>query len=241
MAVVGLGPGGEHTLTIEAKNALQKAEIIIGYKTYIKLVKNFEFDTSDKKFLEFGMKKEIERAKKALNTASEGKKVAVVSSGDPGVYGMAGPILELSKHYNIDVEVIPGLTASNASASVLGAPLMHDYVTISLSDLLTPFDVIKNRVKKAAEGDFVITLYNPKSNQRQVQFQTIIELLLELKSHDTPVGIVKNCKRPNERAILTTLSQIPYDEVDMLSTVIIGNSQSYIELDKFITPRGYKI
>ncbi len=187
------------------------------------------------------MKKEVERAKKALSTARSGKKVAVVSSGDPGVYGMAGPILELCKDYNVDVEIIPGLTAANASASVLGAPLMHDYVCISLSDLLTPFETIKNRVIKAVEGDFVICFYNPKSNQRQTQFQTIIELLMSLKDHTTPVGIVKNCKRPNQKIILTCLAQIPFEEVDMVSTVIVGNSQSYIQLGQFITPRGYQI
>ncbi len=187
------------------------------------------------------MKKEIERAKVALSTAETGKNVVVVSSGDPGVYGMAGPILELGRNYEVKIEVIPGLTAANASAAALGAPLMNDYACISLSDLLTPFEVIKNRVKAAAQGDFVIVFYNPKSKQRQIQFQRIVELLLELKAHTTPVGIVKNCKRPDEKVILTSLDKIPVDEVDMASTVIIGNSQSYIEFDRFITPRGYQI
>lgn len=240
--MVGLGPGGESTLTEEAKNALKKAEVIIGYKTYINIVKELEsIDVKEKELVDFGMKKEVERAKRALDTAKEGKKVAVVSSGDPGVYGMAGPVLELNKDYNLEVQIIPGLTSANASAALLGAPLMHDYVTISLSDLLTPFHLIKTRVKKAVEGDFVITIYNPKSKQRKEQFNIIIELLRELKNPKTPVGIVKNGHRPGEKIILTTIDDIPFEEVDMLSTLIIGNSKSYIDMGKFITPRGYNL
>lgn len=240
--MVGIGPGGEYTLTKEAASILNEAEIIIGYKTYIEMIKDHNvIDLDDKTILDFPMKKELERAEKALSAARQEKKVAVISSGDPGIYGMAGPILELNKYYNVEVKIIPGLTSANASAALLGAPLMHDYVCVSLSDLLTPFEIIKKRIQKAVEGDFVIVLYNPKSNQRKKQFEIIMELLLEQKQHNTPVGIVKNCRRTGEKVILTTLKDIPYEEVDMSSTLIIGNSQSYVEMKKFITPRGYKI
>ena len=201
---------------------------------------------------------EVERCKKALELASGGKKVAVVSSGDAGIYAMAGLVLELAlssgnqdsdikKSKIPEIEVIPGLPAFVSAASILGAPLMHDFASISLSDLLTPLELIKKRVDAAASADFVIILYNPKSKTRLTQLPEAIEIIRRYRADDTPIGLVRNASREDERARITTLSKLPelFSEIDMSSLLIIGNSQSFSSVrgDKewFITPRGYKV
>ncbi|WXR60832.1 precorrin-3B C(17)-methyltransferase [Peptostreptococcaceae bacterium AGR-M142] len=238
--VIGIGPGNEEYMTYECKEAIKDSEVIVGYKTYINLVKDL---ISDKQVIENGMKKEMERCKKAIEEAKKGKKVAVISSGDAGIYGMAGLILELvsKEEEKIEVKVVTGVTSSIQAASVLGAPLMHDFCHISLSDLLTPWDLIKKRVKLAAEGDFVICFYNPRSKGRPDNLKIAFEIMSEYKDLDTPVGIVKNAGRENEEKIITTIDDIDFEDVDMTTMVIVGNNTTFISNGKMITKRGYEI
>ena len=229
-------------MTPKAAKAIADSEIIVGYNTYISIIRDL---IADKEIVGNGMRQEVDRCRKAVELASEGKRVAVVSSGDPGVYGMAGLVLELigklPEEKRPEAEIIPGLTAANTSAAALGAPLMHDYAVISLSDLMTPWDLIKKRAKLAAEGDFVIALYNPKSRERADYLDQIREIVLEYRKPETPVGIVRKAGRPGMNFTVTTLAELPRQHVDMQSTVIIGNSRTYIEGDRMITPRGYRL
>ena len=228
-------------MSIKAFSLLKEAEVVVGYKTYIKLIESIL--SPEQKTVSTGMGKELERAKKAINLALEGKKVAVVSSGDPGVYGMAGLVLELAvkKEDKLEVEIVPGVTAANAGASLLGAPLMHDYAVISLSDLLTPWEQIKKRLTRAAQADFITVLYNPKSKGRTEQIKKAREIFLKHRSGDTPVGIVRAVSRKGEEVVKTNLEEMLNHKIDMLSTVIIGNSTTYQEEEFMITPRGYKL
>ncbi len=189
------------------------------------------------------MRKEIERAELAIQEALLGKIVSIVSSGDPGVYGMAGLVLEMISQKNVDlpIEIISGIPAANAAAAVLGAPLMHDYAVISLSDLLTPWETIEKRVKCAAEADFIIVLYNPKSSQREWQIEKTAHIILQHKSPSTLVGIVKNVSRENEKIILTTLGKMTSCSVDMTTIIIIGNSTTFQYRGYMITKRGYHL
>lgn len=237
--IIGTGPGMVTHMSYEAINAVKKADVIIGYKTYVKQIKEL---LEGKEIVSLGMKREVDRCKKALEIALSGKSVGLVSGGDAGVYGMAGIMYEIAmKHINdIDIEVIPGITAANAAASSLGAPIMHDYVTLSLSDLLTDWSLIEKRLKYASEGDFVITLYNPKSNGRREHIEKARDIMLEYKDEKTPVGIVRNAKRNNEEVEITTLKDMCESEINMSTMVIIGNSNTYVSKGKMITPRGYK-
>lgn len=229
-------------MTPQAVNALNDSDIIVGYNTYIALIKDL---IKDKEVVGNGMRQEVDRCQKAVDLAAEGNKVAVVSSGDPGVYGMAGLVLELlqkiPKDERPECEVIPGLTAANTSAAALGAPLMHDYAVISLSDLMTPWDQIKKRARLAAEGDFVIAIYNPKSRGRATYLDQICDIVLQYRKPETPVGIVRKAGRLGMNTTISTLEKLPEEQVDMQSTVIIGNSNTYVSDGKMITPRGYKI
>ncbi|MGE4283631.1 MAG: precorrin-3B C(17)-methyltransferase [Clostridia bacterium] len=238
--VIGLGPGGREHMTQKALKAIEVSEVIVGYKTYI----NFIEDLLDSKEVESsGMRKEIDRCRFALEKALEGKTVSLVSSGDAGVYGMAGIMLEVVKEAGIDIEVeiVPGISAVNAAASVLGAPVMHDFAVISLSDLLTPWTVIKKRLECASQGDFIIALYNPKSHGRTEQIIRARDIMMEYKSSDTPVGIVRNACREGQQIQITNLGEMLDCDIDMLSVVIIGNSATYIHEGKIITPRGYEL
>ncbi|GEM_PF-81085 len=241
--LVGFGPGDHDHLTYRAKAAIDEAAIVIGYRTYINLVKEL---IVGKQVIYTGMTEELARARKAIDLAYEGNKVALISSGDVGIYGMAGPCFELLKERgwkpggDVEVEIVPGVTALSSCASVLGAPLMHDFCSISLSDLLTPWDIIRERVEAAAKADFVIALYNPKSGRRTRQIQETRTILLKYRSPDTPVGLVKSCKRDMEQIIITDLENMLNHEIGMLTTVIIGNTNSTRYLDFIITPRGYK-
>lgn len=238
--VVGFGPGKREYMTIEAASVIENADLIVGYTTYVNLLKE-EFP--EKEYLTTPMRKEVERCRIAVEKAMEGNTVAMVSSGDSGIYGMAGVVMEVAEEMNADVEVIPvaGVTAASAAAAVLGAPLMHDFSIISLSDLMTPLEKIYKRVSCAAEGDFVICLYNPKSNKRVEYLENAAERIMKFRSEDTPIGIVRNAGRDNMESWLTTLGELKNEPVDMFCVVLIGNSQTYVKNGKMITPRGYKV
>ncbi|WIF94954.1 precorrin-3B C(17)-methyltransferase [Caminicella sporogenes] len=238
--VVGIGPGNMEHMSLMALKAIENSQVVIGYKTYIELIKDL---LHGKEVIDSGMKKEIERCNLTIDEAEKGKTVSIVSSGDPGIYGMAGVILELvnKRKSKVDVEIIPGISAANAAASSLGCPLMHDFAVISLSDLLTDWEVIKKRIKCAAEGDFIIALYNPKSKGRENQIVQARDIILKYRKSSTPVGIVKNAKRAKEKVVITDLENMLNHEIDMFTVVIIGNSNTYIDKGKMITPRGYKI
>ncbi len=229
-------------MTERAVRAISDAEIIVGYNTYVSLVRDM---IGEKKIVGTGMREEIERCQAAVDLAAEGKNVAVISSGDPGVYGMAGLVLELLQKLpeakRPECEIIPGLTASNTSAAILGAPLMHDYAVISLSNLLTPWDLIQKRAALAAEGDFVIAIYNPKSRGRTENLNVIRNIVMKYRRPETPVGIVRKAGRSGMNYTITDLEKLPEEAVDMQSTVIIGNSCTYVKDGRMITPRGYKL
>ena len=235
--VVGIGPGNMEDISIRAYNILKNINVIAGYTTYVDLVKD-EFP--DKEFLVSGMKREIERCREVLEVAKTGKDVALISSGDAGIYGMAGIMLEVAMGSGIEVEVVPGITSTIAGAALVGAPLMHDQAIISLSDLLTDWEVIKKRIDCASQGDFVISLYNPKSKGRVKQIVEAREIMLKYKSKHTPVAIVRNAGRENEEYEITTLENMLNFEINMLTIVLIGNSNTYIKKGKMITPRGYE-
>lgn len=238
--IIGIGPGGKPYMSLECLDAIRAADMIIGYKTYIKLVEDM---IAGKEVVKTGMRKEIERCELAIEKARAGMRVALISSGDAGVYGMAGLVLELIKDQPEPppVHIIPGITAANAAAASLGAPLMHDFAVISLSDLMTDFQLIEKRLDAAASADFVIALYNPKSCGRDWQLGRARDIFLRHKDPATPVGIVRKAKRDNESITITTLGDMMQHEVDMLSIVIVGNSQTYVHDGKMITPRGYAV
>lgn len=248
--VVGTGPGSIDHITPYAQKCIRNADVIVGYGTYLDLIQEL---TRGKEIISTGMTQEIDRCRKAIELAGEGKDVAVVSGGDPGVYAMAGLVLELMKKDADDapakrshaatmpsVEIIPGISALNACASRLGAPLMHDFAAISLSDRLTPWETIEKRLEAAAAADFVIALYNPKSKGRAGHIGRAGEIILGHRPPETPVGIVKAAMRENEIIIITDLEQMLSHDIDMQSTVIIGNSKSFIWNGLIITPRGYE-
>lgn len=236
--VVGIGPGNMEDISVRAYKTLKNVDVIAGYITYIDLVKD-EF--KEKEFYVSGMKKEIDRCEKVLELAKEGKTVALISSGDAGIYGMAGIMIEVALGSGIDVEVIPGITSSVAGASLVGAPLMHDQAIISLSDLLTDWEVITKRIDRASEGDFVISLYNPKSKGRTEQIVEAREIMLKHKAPSTPVALLRHVGREDENYTLTNLDEMLNYEIDMFTVVIVGNSKTYVKEGKVITPRGYHL
>jgi precorrin-3B C17-methyltransferase len=228
-------------LSIKAFQVIKDVDVIVGYNTYIDLLEDLSSD--DQKIISTGMTKEVDRTELAIKEAQQGNKVAMVSSGDAGVYGMAGLVLEMiaEEELELSAEIIPGITAANAAAATLGAPLMHDYAMISLSDLLTPWEVISDRLDKAAAGDFVIALYNPKSKQRKEQIVEARDIFLQYKDAATPVGIVQSAKRGTEEMVITDLEHMLEHEIDMITMIIIGNSETFTFSDLMITPRGYDL
>ena len=241
ITVVGIGPGSLLDMTPRARQAIESAEVIAGYNTYIKLIEEL---LGDRKVIGTAMMQEIDRCKMAVAEAAEGRDTVVVSSGDAGVYGMAGLVLELVLQQPEDKRlefggVIAGVSAVNAAASVLGAPLMHDFAVISLSDLLTPWETIEKRIEMAAQGDFVTALYNPKSKKRVENIERVREIMLQHRKADTPVGIVTAASREGEGKIISTLEDFTKQEINMFSLVIIGNSMTYVKDGYMITPRGY--
>ena len=236
--VVGIGPGAYGQMTIDAAEALKNSDVIIGYTVYVDLVKEH---FAGKEFLTTPMKKETQRCRMAFEEAEKGKTVSMICSGDAGVYGMAGLMYEVGKDYpDVPVEVLPGVTAATAGAAVLGAPLIHDFCLISLSDLLTPWEKIEARLSHASEADFVICLYNPSSHKRKDYLQKACDLMLRYKSEDTVCATVVNIGRDGEASQLTTLKELRDTAVDMFTTVFIGNSQTKRIGDRMVTPRGYK-
>ncbi|MDQ7093453.1 precorrin-3B C(17)-methyltransferase [Desulfosporosinus sp. PR] len=229
-------------MTSRVQSVLNEAEYIVGYKTYIDLIRNF---LTHQQVVATGMRQEIDRCREAIRLAGEGHRVAVVSSGDAGVYGMAGIIIECLEQeglLELPLEIVPGVTAASAAASMLGAPLMHDFAVISLSDLLTPWEVIEKRVRLAAEGDFILAIYNPKSLGRTQHIETVRELLLTYRHPYTPVGLVREALRGEESNVqITNLADFTNYPIDMLTTVIVGNSQTRIVGSYMVTPRGYKL
>lgn len=235
--VVGLGPGGGADLTGAARAALEESRVLCGYEVYLDLIRD---QFPGREMLSTPMRRELERCRMALERASAGQTTALVCSGDPGVYGMAGPVLSLEGEYpGVEVEVVPGLTAALAGAAVLGAPLMQDFAVISLSDLLTPREVIQRRLEAAGMGDFVVCLYNPMSKGRPHGLRRACDILLRHRDPKTPCGWVRQIGRTGQEKVLTTLEALREAQVDMFTTVFIGSSSTRREGDKLITPRGY--
>ncbi len=241
--VIGFGPGSFEHITERARTAILECEIIIGYQTYVDLLKDL---LSEQVIISTGMTEEVSRAQEAVKQAEQGKNVAVISSGDAGVYGMAGLVYEVliekgwQKDTGVEVEIIPGISAINSCASLLGAPVMHDACTISLSDHLTPWKLIEKRIEAAAQADFVIAFYNPKSGRRTKQIEEAQRILLNYRSPDTPVGLVKSAYRNRQNVVVTNLKEMLNHEIGMLTTVIVGNSATFLYDDLMITPRGYQ-
>lgn len=240
--LVGIGPGSHDHMTQRARDAIAEADVVIGYSTYIKLVADL---LEGKEVVRKGMTEELDRAVSALDGARQGKKVALISSGDAGVYGMAGPTYEVlfqagwTPDSDITVEVVPGASAINACAALVGAPLTHDFCSISLSDLLTPWPVIARRLDAVAAADFVVALYNPKSGRRTQQIVQAQQLFLRHRRPDTPVAVVKSAYRRRERIEFTTLDKMSDCDIGMLTTVLIGNSHTFVQHGLMVTPRGY--
>lgn len=237
--VVGIGPGNSAYMTQVAREAIEESDVIVGYTLYVELVKDL---TAGKEVKSTAMKQEVERCRMALESALEGKTVAFVCSGDAGVYGMAGVMAEVAEdHPEVEIVTVPGITAACSGAAVLGAPLIHDFAVISLSDLLTPWEKIEKRLKLAAEADFVVCMYNPKSKKRHDYIDKAADLMSAFKAWDTPCGYVKNIGREGETAVVCTLADLKNnDDIDMFTTVFVGNSQTKIINGKLVTPRGYK-
>ena len=238
VTVVGLGPGAGRDLTGRAREALERADLIVGYTAYIALIRE-EFP--EKEMLSTGMRREVDRCRAAVEAAVSGRDVVMVCSGDSGIYGMAGLIYEVAQEYPpIEIEVVPGLPAACGGAAVLGAPLTHDFAVVSLSDLLTPWDKIALRLECAAKGDFVLCLYNPASHSRPDHLKRACDILMAAgKSPDTICGYVQNIGRDGERGTITTLGALRDTQVDMFTTVFIGSSQTKLLGGKMVTPRGY--
>ncbi len=236
--VVGIGPGAYEQMTVAAADILRKCEVIVGYTVYVDLLREH---FTDKAFLTTAMRQETERCRMAFEEAQKGKLTAVVCSGDAGIYGMAGLMLELSEVYpETQIEVVPGVTAALGGGAVLGAPLGHDCAFISLSDLLTPWEIIEKRLLSAAEADFAVCLYNPSSRKRKDYLQKACQVMLKAKSPDTVCGLVKNIARSGEEMKVLTLRELADTPADMFVTVFIGNSDTKVIRGRMVTPRGYR-
>jgi precorrin-3B C17-methyltransferase len=240
--IVGMGPGGLKELTKRASEVLTRADSVVSYKTYIELLKPL---IEGKEVHSTDMGEEAQRCEKAIELARRGRTVALVSSGDAGIYGMAGLVHELlgglEEDPGFSMEVVPGVPAFVCAASLLGSPLMHDFATVSLSDILTPWETISRRLEGAAKADFVVVLYNPRSTGRTSQLPLAVEILRRFRAPETPVGIVRNASRKGEQIWITTLGSLRehYETIDMSTVVIIGNSTTYVSGGRMITPRGY--
>ena len=236
--IVGIGPGNYENMTGRALALLEQSDVIVGYTLYADLIRD---RFPEKEFFTTGMRQEVERVEAALTMAAEGRTVALVCSGDGGVYGMSGLAEELAVKYpGVEVETVPGVSAMLSGAALLGAPLMHDFAVISLSDLLTPWETIEKRLRLAAQADFVICLYNPSSRKRKDYLQRACDIVLESASPDTVCGLARNIGREGESSAVMTLAQLRETETDMFTTVFIGNSMTRRIGDKMVTPRGYK-
>ena len=237
--VAGIGPGSQSDITPAVLDAVRGADAIVGYKYYFQFIQ--QYVREDCECIDTGMKRERDRAQQAFELAEQGKTVVVISSGDAGIYGMTPLIYEMKRERGSDVEIqsLPGISAFQKAASLLGAPIGHDLCIISLSDLMTPWEVIERRIKAAAVGDFVTAIYNPKSNGRYWQLYRLVELFMQQRSAETPVGYVRQAGRDEQEIKVTTLGEFDPEDVDMFTVILIGNSQSYISNGLIVTPRGY--
>lgn len=236
--VIGIGPGSYEQMTIKVAEALKKCDVIVGYTVYVDLLREY---FGEKEFLTTPMRQEVRRCEMAFEEAAKGRTTAMVCSGDAGIYGMAGLMYEIGEKYpDIELEIIPGVTAAIGGAAVLGAPMIHDCCLISLSDLLTPWEKIEKRLLAAAQADFVICLYNPSSKKRADYLDKACDLMLRYKSEDTVCGVVKNIAREGEAMQILSLKELQKTAVDMFSTVFIGNCDTKVIDGKMVTPRGYR-
>ena len=235
--VVGIGAGNYDGMTIGAVKALEAAELIVGYTVYCKLIKPY---FPGKTFLSTPMMQEIQRCRMALEHAEQGETTAIVCSGDAGIYGMVSPVLELAGGYDVEIEIIPGVTAASSGAALLGSPLTSDFAVISLSDMLTPMEVIEKRIRGAAEADFCIAIYNPSSKRRQGYLRHACRIIMEYRSPQTLCGIAQNVCREGQRMQLLTLAELAETQADMFTTVFIGNSATKNINGRMVTPRGYR-
>ena len=252
---VGIGPGDEAHLTREALGCITSSDVIVGYRSYLQYIGHFIFE---QEVISTGMTKEVERARAAVEEALKGRTVCVISSGDSGIYAMAGLVLEVTKALGLEVaslrrgqvdsmaetaplyvNVVPGVPAFVGASALLGAPLMHDFCSISLSDLLTPWEVIEKRLRLAGEGDFVVALYNPRSKKRDWQLEEALSILSDFRPPSTPVGLVKRAMRDGEEVEIFDLKGVPVEEADMESILIVGNSRTFVHGPFMVTPRGY--
>ena len=239
--VIGLGPGDVCLLAPQARQAIKDADAVVGYTGYVRLVPQELLE--GREVLSTGMMAEVERCRKAVEAAIEGRSVVVVCSGDPGIYAMAGLVMELLEaddlFERVDFEVVPGIPAFSAAAALLGAPLMHDFASVSLSDLLTPWKTIERRLEAAASADFVIAIYNPRSKKRSGHLSEAIEILKKYRSGNTPLGIVNRAYREGQCVQVVTLDKLDVNDVDMQTVLIVGNSSTREVAGKMLTPRGY--
>ncbi len=238
IACVGIGPGGGTDMTRRALDALDAADVIVGYSTYVSLIRDAY---PHKEFVSTPMRGEVQRCERALELARTGRSVALVCSGDPGIYGMAGLLIELAGRLcpTVEVEVIPGVTAANGGAAILGAPLMHDWCSISLSDLMTPWEVIERRLEAAAAADFCICLYNPSSHGRPHHLRRACDVLLRHLDEGTVCGMARGVGRTDQESIVLSLAELREAQADMTTTVYVGNSQTRVVGGRMVTPRGY--
>lgn len=237
--VVGIGPGEYDKMTLEAERVLKSCDVIAGYSVYVDLIKEH---FPDKEYIVTGMRQEEVRCDMALKAASQGKKTAVVCSGDAGVYGMAGLLMEMGVNYpDAEIKVVAGVTAALSGGAVLGSPLGHDFAVISLSDLMIPWEKIEERLKFAAAADFAVCIYNPSSRKRRDYLQKACDMLMEYKSAETVCGYVQNIGREGENYKILSLLELRNTQVDMFTTVFIGNSQTKKIGNQMVTPRGYNI
>lgn len=237
--VVGLGPGSAGGITLQARQALEESELIVGYTGYVEQVRQW---LGQKEYLDTPMRQEVARCQAALQAAQRGQTVAMVCSGDAGVYGMAGLLLELAQSCEpVEIQIVPGVTAALSGAALLGSPLTNDFAVVSLSDLLTPWPVIEKRLAGAAAADFVLCLYNPASKRRVDHLRRACEILLRYRSPETAAGVVRQIGRPGESAQITTLGQLREQTVDMFTTVFVGNSLTQVIAGRMVTPRGYRL
>lgn len=239
LSVVGFGAGNYENMTLEAKAAIEESDVVIGYSTYVELMKKI---WPQKQYLETPMRKEVDRCRMAFEEAQKGQNVAMVCSGDSGIYGMAGLIYELAEEYPpMDIEVISGVTAASSGAALLGAPLTHDFAVISLSDLLTPWEKIEKRLELAAEADLVVCLYNPVSRKRADYLAKACDILMRHKAPETVCGYARNIGRDGQEAKVLSLAELRDAQLDMFTTVFIGNEQTRQLGGKMVTPRGYRV
>lgn len=238
LSVVGIGPGNDALLTYQARETITAADLVIGYRAYLEQIEPL---LKGKSVCDYGMTEELTRAGDAVKAAKEGKNVVVVSGGDPGVYGMASPLLELASLAGIELDIIPGVTAATAAAACLGAPLSHDFAVISLSDRLTPWQLICKRLEAATVADFIIVLYNPASQSRVNQIREAQSILLKYRPSETPVGLVKGAYRPEQKVVVSDMGHFLETPITMSTLVIVGNSQTKVVAGKIVTPRGYPL